>query len=191
MKANFYKGFQSVSANSAGFILLFVVCMSAALALPDTKNGRDITEILLERAFNKQLPPTLITASDIDLQSGKFDIVVTRQGQAVLNSSATKLLLALPINVHLVGKMRQTIGPLDVDLKCDAQFDTEAGILLMPRLQQNVIRSDSKVTIPVPPVNANCDGLVLPVAPLLQAIIDEQSKALEMRINEMLEKQVN
>jgi hypothetical protein len=191
MMACFRCVYRSLFLNGFAFVSTAAIFISLALTAPAAEASRDITEVLLERAFNKQLPPTLITASNIDLQSGKFDIVVTRQGQAVLNSSATNLLLALPINVHLVGKMRQTIGPLDVDLKCDAKFNTNAGILLIPTLQQNMIRSNSKVTIPVPPVNANCDGLILPVAPLLQAIIDEQAKSLEKRINELLEQQVN
>lgn len=162
--------------------------------LPSTSiaNNRSMLEVMVERLVNKQMPKVLLTANDVQWNAGTMNIVITKTGSANLKEAAKKLFVKLPIEVQLQGRMKQAVGPLEIDMNCKVHFQSIADIQLMPQFgAKGKLVSQSKVSIPVPPVDADCEGISLPAAATLQLLIDQNTPNFEKEINKMVEKHLN
>lgn len=174
--------------NIARSIIALSLALSSTSALAQ---NRPLLELMVERLLNNQMPKVLLTANNIPWSGGNMNVVITKTGQARLNENSRDVLLDLPIEAHLKGAMKQAVGPLEIDMNCEVKFQSLAKVKLAPTLRRGKLVSSSDVVIPVPPVNANCDGVSLPVAPALKIFIEQNSSHLEADINKMVEKYLN
>lgn len=166
--------------------ILLIISSSSALS-----KNRPLLELMVERLLNNQMPKVLLTANNVRWNGGAMNVVIKKRGGAKLSENTQDILLNLPIEAHLKGGMKQRVGPLDIDMNCEVKFQSIAKVKLKPFMRQHKLVSKSNVVIPVPPVNADCDGMSLPVGPALQVLIDQNTPLLEAEVNKMVEKYLN
>lgn len=170
------------------YFIAIVCILSSSNAL---SQNRPLLELMVERLVNNQLPKVLLTANNVRWSGGSMNVVITKTGGAKLNENTRDVLLDLPIEAHLKGGMKQAVGPLAIDMNCEVKFQSIAKVKLQPAMRRGKLVSQSDVVIPVPPVNADCDGMSLPAGPALQVLIDQNTPHLEAEVNKMVEKYLN
>lgn len=143
----------------------------------NTTIAENITDKLIVILINKKLPTVLYEYKNKPWDMGVYNLSVNKTGGASLTSSDKAVNLTLPLELIVNGKINQNLLGAKININCNSRVTTDGKLNIVPKLKTK--GSNAKVTIfvPVPESHLNCDGLMIPIKPLLEKFItDNKSK---------------
>ena len=105
---------------------------------------------------------------------GKRSLVIQKQGQARITSTADAIAVRFPVRVTLNGNVDTSLVLVRIQSQCKAAFNLPATVTLRGDFAATPIHVKTDVELTVPPVSADCEGYAVAIAPLVQAIIEQQ-----------------
>lgn len=149
----------------------------------------NVVENLIEIVIEKNLPYLLYEHKDKQWDMGVYSLTIERLGKSNFVSTKTDINLAFPVQAKIDGKIKQVLFGTNIDIDCKSMFVTKANIKITPTIKATNSKSKVTVSMNVPLTNLNCDGLSIPIKPVLEALIQDQKKAweqdLESNINNL------
>jgi hypothetical protein len=151
---------------------------------------KNIVDNIVENIIEKNLPHVLYEHTDKKWDMGIYSLKIERLGKSNFVSTKTQINLSFPVKAKIDGQIKQNILGSKITLGCKSEFVTEAKIKVTPTIKPK--NSNSKVTILVniPPTNLKCEGLTLPIKPILETLIKDKintwEEDLESNINNLL-----
>ena len=149
-------------------------CVFLSLVLlPNLSSAGNVvlTDKLLASLLNKHLPATLFQVANIPWQAGTYGLKMDKLGAATISSSDSIVTIKIPVKTRLSGNVNQDLGITKVALKCQAEFLSEGTLELQPTFSSQGVEFKSTVDFPIPPVQANCDGIQFPVENVLRNMV--------------------
>lgn len=130
--------------------------------------------VLLGRLIDQALPAELYSEKDVSWMGGKRSLNIHKQGAASIGSDANSIKVRFPVRVRLEGNVDTTLVLVNIKSHCKAAFNMPATVTLLGDFTATPINVDVAVALTVPPVSADCEGYAIAIAPLVQAIIEQQ-----------------
>lgn len=152
------------------WILILGIHANATLA-------ENITDKLIVTLINKKLPTVLYEHKNKPWDMGVYNLSVNKAGGVSFASTDKQVNLTLPLELMINGKINQNLLGTKININCNSRVTTNGKLNIVPILRTK--GSNAKVTIfvPVPESHLNCDGLMIPIKPLLEKLIsDNKSK---------------
>jgi hypothetical protein len=134
-------------------------------------NAQSVTDQLIVALVDKHLPQVLHQEKATPWKMGTYDLTVYRTSGAKFSSTHKYLSLTVPIKVKMTGQVNQEFLGQKILLNCSSEFVSEARLDIEPTIKPPESRADVEVSVPVPEANLNCDGLILPIKPLLEQLV--------------------
>ncbi len=150
-----------------------------------------LTDKLLAHLLNQNLAEILMKAVDIPWNAGTYGITISKSGDALLDSDQAKVRVKIPLQTAIIGKVDQDLGFTRVVLNCKSRFDHIGTLLIEPVFSPQGVKFKSSLDLPIPPTQANCDGVVLPLTAVLQQLVKNNKLQWEAKIDEVFNKQFN
>lgn len=161
------------------FFLLIIISPSSF--------ATNITEKLIVSLIDKNLPATLFEQKETKWQMGLYDLTVKKIGNTRLKTSESTLIFALPIKVIMDAQVIKTILGSTIKMSCKSDISTDAFINVIPGQIKEHINANVIIDIPLPESYLNCEGVNLPITPMLSQLIKEEKNTWE----EKIEKNIN
>jgi len=166
-------------------LLLLAAVANASLAVADT-----VTDKLLARMLDRQIPATVLEAVDQPWTDGRYTIRLFKAGAPTYVSDARQFVLTLPLRAEMIGTVKRDFGAVKLQMTCKANFLTEGQLTVVPAFEAATIRATSTIAMPIPPVMANCDGLMLPFDAVLNGLVAASKPQWEAELNKVLNAQL-
>lgn len=151
-------------------ILLITVFTATFSSLSFAQN---VTDKLIVAVIEKNLPQLLHEEKDQRWEFGIYNLSVTKRGPISFNSDQTKLRLKLPVKIMFDGKVSQEILGAKIEIDCESAINTDGSLEIEPIINVPNSKTKAVIDIPVPESFLNCDGLKIPVTPLLEQLVAE------------------
>jgi hypothetical protein len=144
----------------------------------------NIVENLIEIVIEKNLPYLLYQHTDQKWDMGIYSLTIERLAKSTFVSSDSHINLSFPVQANIDGKIKKNIFGTKIAMDCKSKFVTDAKIKITPTIKADNSKSTSTVilSIKVPPTNLDCDGLMLPIQAVLEALIQEKKKTWELKL---------
>lgn len=142
--------------------------------VPASKSSPNAAMVLLGRLIDKALPSELYSEKNVAWMGGKRSLVIQKQGAAVITSDQTAIAVRFPVRVTLDGNVDTSLVLVNIKSQCKAAFTMPATVTLTGNFAATPISVETAVALNVPPVSADCEGYAIAIAPLVQAIIEQQ-----------------
>lgn len=130
--------------------------------------------VLMGRLIDQTMPAELYSEKNVAWMGGKRSLVIKKQGQARITSNADTIAVRFPVRVTLNGNVDTSIVLMRLQRQCKAAFNMPATVNLRGDFAATPIHVKADVELIVPPVSADCEGYAVAIAPLVQAIIEQQ-----------------
>lgn len=140
------------------------------------------TDRLLEKIIDQQVPAIVHEARDLPWAGGTYAIRIVRNGAPVYKSGARDISVSLPLRAEMEGNA----GLLNTPIVCRATFTTMARVDVAPDFSAETIQTKSKVSLPIPPVMADCGVIQFPVDSFLKQLVAENKPQWEFDIDKAL-----
>lgn len=150
-----------------------------------------ITDKLLTHLLNQQLNKPLVEVDGIPWPAGTYGIRISPAGAASIDSIASSVEISLPLQTQINGKINQDLGFTKVEMDCKSNFNHIGKIKLTPTFSGQNVTFVSQVSLPIPPVNADCGGVTFPVQDALMQMVAANKTQWEKEINQALVEQFN
>jgi hypothetical protein len=115
---------------------------------------------------------------------GTYDLTVNKIGGAVFSSTHKYLSLTVPIKVVMTGQVNKEFLGQKILLNCSSEVVTHARLDLEPVINPPESRAGVEVSVPVPESTLNCDGLILPIKPLLEQLVANKKHEWEQQLEQ-------
>jgi hypothetical protein len=168
--------YRKISAAVAGFFL----CLSADAIFAATKPST-VTDQLLAVLLEKHLPAPLYEQGKNPWPGGDYSLEVHRVGRPEVTSSATNIVVKMPLKVLIAGNAGSEL--LQLKMACSTSFTTTGEIIFTPEKPGLVNHLESSLTLPIPPVMANCDGMQFPIEDYLRAVVAQNKRQWEVKLD--------
>lgn len=155
-------------------------CLNPLFAGAATKSTT-VTDQLLALLLEKNLPAPMYEQASNPWPGGDYSLEVHKMGRPEVTSSATNIHVKIPLKVLIAGKINSDL--LQIKMTCDSTFTTVGEILLTPEKSGVVSTLASVITLPIPPVMADCDGVKVPVDQYLQTVVTQNKKQWETKLD--------
>jgi hypothetical protein len=153
-----------------------VLSTSAFAATPQT-----VTDQLLALLLEKHLPAPLYEQGSNPWPGGAYSLTVHKAGRPDVTSSANNIHVKLPVKVMIAGNAGSEM--LQIKLACNSTFTTTGEITFTPEKPGAVNTLKSAITLPVPPVMANCEGMQFPIEEYLRNVITQNKRQWELKLD--------
>ncbi len=162
-------------------ITLSIVCF-----LPVFYSGAEaagtVTDVLLGKIFDKQIPATVYEQQQQPWLGGSYNIKILRNGQPVFNGGKNTFQLTLPLRAEINGQA----SLLNKPIVCSADFQTTGAVAILPDFSHQLTRVRSTITLPVPPVMADCGSFRFPIEVYLKKLIADNKLQWEAELDKAL-----
>jgi hypothetical protein len=145
-------------------------------------NAQSVTDQLIVALVDKHLPKVLHQEKATPWKMGTYDLTVHKTAGAIFSSSNKYLSLTVPIKVIMTGQVNKEFLGQKILLNCSSEFVTEARLDIEPLINPPESRANVEVTVPVPEANLNCDGLILPIKPLLEQLVATEKQQWQQQL---------
>lgn len=149
----------------------FTFALSFFLLCCQVAHAQSVTDQLIVTLVDKHLPKVLHQERSSPWQMGSYDLIVSKTGGAIFSSTHQFLSLTIPIKVLMTGQVNKTLFGQKILLNCSSEFATEARLDVEPTINPPESNASVEVLVPVPEVNLNCEGLKVPIKPLLEQLV--------------------
>lgn len=149
-------------------------------AKPATK-ATTVTDQLLALLLEKHLPEPLYEKGSNPWPGGAYSLEVHKIGRPEVTSSATNILVKVPLKVLIAGNAGSEM--LQLKMACNSSFTTMGEIVLTPTKPGVVSSLASTITLPIPPVMADCDGMQFPVEEYLRNVVAQNKRQWELQLD--------
>ena len=92
--------------------------------------------------------------------------------------------LTVPIKVEMTGQVNKTFLGQKILLSCSSEVFTQARLDIEPVINPPESKASVEVSVPVPESNLNCDGLILPIKPLLEQLVASEKQQWEQKLEQ-------
>ena len=140
-----------------------------------------LSDRLLMEALERHAPAELYRQADNPWPGGGYNLTVFKQGKPAIESRADRITFKVPLRIVLDGAMQNAL--VQVKLACKASFNTVGEIELKPASAGTLVPLRSSLTLPVPPTNADCNGVSLPVHAYISALVQQKRVEWQNRID--------
>lgn len=164
------------------FLVLFS-CFFGRVSLAESMSDKLIVAVV-----DKKLPPVLYEHVDKPWDMGVYSLVIKKIGKAHFSSTSTLLTLSFPIEAIVVGNVKQNLFGTQMTLLCDSKFVTNARVEIAPQLSAIGSKAAVSLFIPVPNSDLNCDGLMIPIRPILEKLISDNKQDWEQDLESDINK---
>jgi hypothetical protein len=156
------------------------LCLSAE-AIAAASKPSTVTDQLLAVLMAKHLPEPLYEQGSNPWPGGNYSLEVHKLGQPEVTSSATHILVKIPLKVLIVGNVGSEL--LQLKMACDTSFITTGEIIFKPEKPGQVTHLESTITLPIPAVMANCDGMQFPIEEYLRPLVAQNKQQWEVKLD--------
>ena len=167
-------------------IYLLLLC---SFLISNSYAKENIVENIIEIVVEKNLPYLLYEHTDKQWDMGMYSLTIERVGKSTFTSSNTDINLTFPVKAKIDGKIKKNIFGTKITIDCKSKFVTEANLKITPTIKAKNSTSKVAISISIPPTNLNCDGLNIPIKPVLETLIQDEKPAwekdLEVNINKL------
>lgn len=115
---------------------------------------------------------------------GNFKIEVYKDGEPRVTSGLHSIHLQMPLEVRISGDAASSF--LQMKLACTSRFTTIGEVELTPRTAGRVEQLSSNITLPIPPAEADCGTMKLPIDAYLKAVVAQSKPKWEQDIDKKL-----
>ena len=163
-----------------GILIGLILCCVQAV------NAQSVTDQLIVALVDKHLPQVLHQEKYTPWKIGTYDLIVNKTGGAVFSSTLKYLSLTVPIKIVMTGQVNKDFLGQKIILNCSSEIVTQARLDIEPVINQPRSRASVEVSVPVPvpESNLNCDGLILPIKPLLEQLVANKKKDWEQTLEQ-------
>jgi len=141
--------------------------------------AENITDKLIVTLINKKLPAVLYKHKDMPWEMGVYSLSVNKTGRASYASTDKQLNLSLPIEVIVNGKIKQNLLGAKIIIDCNSRVTTVGKLNIKPELKTSGSNAKVSIFVPVAETQLNCDGLMIPIKPLLEKLISGNKSTWE------------
>ena len=161
------------------FILLglLLACISAV-------NAQSVSDQLIVALVDKHLPQVLHQEKGTSWKMGTYDLSVYKTGGAIFSSTHKYLSLTVPIKIVMTGQVNRKFLGQKILLNCSSEVVTQARLDIEPVVNPPQSKASVEVSVPVPEANLNCDGLILPIKPLLEQLVASKKQQWELQLEQ-------
>lgn len=152
---------------------MFVASVSAA--------ELDLTDQLLARLLDRHTEPLLYEQANNPWPGGNYKLEVFKNGKPMVTSGVKEVRLKMPLRIAITGDAANSL--LKFKLACSASFTTLGEVRLTPQEEGSVAALTSDITLPIPAVVADCDGVQLPIDNYLKALLEQNEKKWEQDLD--------
>ena len=154
--------------------LLFSLLISKSYA------KENVLENLIEIVIEKKLPYLLYQHTDKKWDMGIYSLKIERLGKSDFVSTNEDINLSFPVKAKIEGEIKKTLFGTKIAIDCKSEFISEANIKITPIIKATNSKSKVILSINIPPTNLDCDGLNIPIKPVLEALIEDKKKTWEL-----------
>ena len=147
-------------------------------------NAQSVTDQLIVALVDKHLPQVLHQEKTKAWEMGTYDLTVNKTGGAIFSSTHKYLSLTVPIKVVMTGQVNKEFLRQKILLNCSSEIVTQARLDIEPFINPPESRASVEVSVPVPEANLNCDGLILPIKPLLEQLVANKKQEWEQQLEQ-------
>ncbi len=158
--------------NKTIWILILSIHASTTLA-------ENITDKLIATLINKKLPTVLYEHKDKPWDMGVYSLSVNKVGGASFASTDKQVILTLPLELIVSGKIDQNLLGAKINIYCKSRVTTDGKFNIVPKLKTKGSNAKVSILVPVPESHLNCDGLMIPIKPLLEKHISNNKSKWE------------
>jgi hypothetical protein len=161
------------------FFVRFALVAALSLGtLPST--GSTLTDQVLEQLLERHLPEKVYEKADNPWPGGSYTLTAFKNGTPTVVSKADSVRVSMPLNIVMTGDASATW--LRLSMSCKSNFSTTGEVLFTPRVTGDTLTLDAQITLPIPPVTANCDKMQIPVQDTLRALVAQYKQQWEQRV---------
>jgi hypothetical protein len=158
------------------------IVLGLILGCVQAVNAQSVTDQLIVALVDKHLPQVLHQEKATPWQMGTYDLTVNKTGGAVFSSTHKYLSLTVPIKVVMTGQVNKEFLGQKIALNCSSEIITQARLDIEPDINPPRSKASVEVSVPVPESNLNCDGLILPIKPLLEQLVATEKRDWEQQL---------
>ena len=151
--------------------------------------AENISDQLIGRIIEKQLPVVLYEHKDKPWQLGIYSLTVKKSGASNFVSTEKQLQSGVPLEVIISGKINQSFMGDQIAIKCTSQFATRGQINIVPIIKAAGSQVSVTIDVPIPDPYLDCGGFQLPIkAPLEQLVVEnklEWQQKITFEINKL------
>lgn len=159
-------------------LFLIVYCFASF------SSAQSVTDKLIVALVDKNLPLVLYMEKAKPWQMGTYDLTVKKAGGVVFSSTHRYLSLTVPIKVEMTGQVNKEFLGQKILLNCSSVMVTQARLDIEPDINPPTSKASVEVSVPVPDANLNCDGLTLPIKPLLEQLVASKKLEWEQKLEQ-------
>lgn len=141
--------------------------------------AESIADKLLVAVLEKKIPAVLYEHKDKPWAMGTYSLIIKKTGITNFSSAETRLNLSFPIEGVVKGAVNQIILGMAMTLFCDSKILTDARVDIIPLISATGVTAKVSMVIPVPSADLNCEGLRIPVKPMLEQLITDNKRRWE------------
>ncbi len=143
----------------------------------NTAMAENMTDKLIVTIVNKKLPIVLYKLKNKPWDIGVYSLSVNKAGGARFSSTDKHLILTLPLQLIVNGKINQNLLGTNITIACKSRVTTDGRLYIEPKFKTKGSNANVSISVPVPESQLNCDGLLIPIKPFLEKVIsDNKSK---------------
>lgn len=165
--------------------------ISFLLIFGEAASAENIINKLVVDLVDRRLPAVLYQHTDKPWEMGTYSLTIKKIGDPGFSSTDTRMNLTLPVEAIVHGKVKQNLFGTNINMDCHSKVITDGRVQIEPKISATGTKAKVVIFIPVPESQMDCDGLKLPIKPLLEKLIaDNKSqweKDLELNINQLLQ----
>lgn len=176
-----------VAPLAAGIIVLVQVLWAQA----DTV-APNLSDQLMAEFLHRHTEDMLYQQADNPWPGGTYRLQVFKNGKPRVLSGIGSVEVHVPLRVAINGTAASDL--LKIKMGCTASFTTLGRIVFTPREAGVINALKSNITLPIPAVVADCDGVKLPIDAYLTAAVEQNKQQwqedVDQKVNAWLSKEI-
>lgn len=169
---------------AAGFIAL------TQAPLAHTDSAPNLSDQLMAELLHRHTDGMLYQQADNPWPGGTYKLQVFKNGKPRVLSSMGSVEVHVPLRVAIAGTAASDL--LKIKMGCTASFTTLGRVEFTPRQAGIVEVLKSTITLPIPAVVADCDGVKLPIDSYLTVAVEQNKQQwqadVDQKVNGWLKK---
>lgn len=157
-----------------------LVCLFLALAVGPV-GAATLTDQLMADLLESNLPRPVYQQDNNPWPGGSYTVEVFKEGSPRVVSGEQSIYVEMPLRIVIVGNAASEF--LRFRMACNASFVTTGAVKFTPGEATTL---NSEITLPIPPVQATCDNMQLPVDTYLKAFVAQNKRQWELQIDREL-----
>lgn len=156
----------------------------SVVSQPTTKtphHAKTITDQLLAALLEKHLPTPVYERGNNPWPGGAYKLEVFKIGRPEVISSTANIQVKMPLKILITGNVSNDL--LQVTLNCSTSFTTVGEIFFTPTQPGTINTLASSVTLPIPPVMADCNGMQVPIDEYLKTVVAQNKRQWELKLD--------